>query len=278
MEKIFVMSSSRSGTFFLSELFKFNVKNCVSKHEPDPDMFGKPIYWNSIGNKDKIKKLFKKKCKKIEKYMIQKKDLYLESNHAFLKSFCDVAAEFYPDLRLIHLIRNPLAVAKSQLNRGIFVGKSCKIPGYYNINNYRVGLKKKVCRWALSGEEEIFKKFSFNLTNYQKLLVQWIEIENRAIDFLRKYSKYNDCYTIETTKDFYDKNKIQKMFDFFGLETKQKEIFIPLDKNVGDVQTVVTKEDADELKKLIEVIPKEYIKIFDKKPYLELKWINCLIK
>ena len=55
MVVIFAMASERSGTKYLAELFKHNIKRCVSKHEPFFfDMFGKPIYWYQQNEIEKI--------------------------------------------------------------------------------------------------------------------------------------------------------------------------------------------------------------------------------
>ena len=59
MIKIFALSSGRTGTKYLAELFANNVKNCIAKHESKIDMFGKPIYWYNEGNYDKIRRRFK---------------------------------------------------------------------------------------------------------------------------------------------------------------------------------------------------------------------------
>ncbi|OYT57128.1 hypothetical protein B6U70_02760 [Euryarchaeota archaeon ex4484_162] len=60
MIKIFVLANGRSGTKYLSSLFRHNVRHCIAKHEPYPDMFGMPIYWYQQGNIEMIKKLYKK--------------------------------------------------------------------------------------------------------------------------------------------------------------------------------------------------------------------------
>jgi len=44
-------------------------------------------------------------------------DAYIAISHAFLKSYYHLANEFFPKLKLIHLIRNPLYTEKSEANR-----------------------------------------------------------------------------------------------------------------------------------------------------------------
>lgn len=271
MKKIFVLANARTGTNFLADLFKYNVKSCISKHESFPDMFGKPIYWYYQGRTDKIRKLFLYKKKKIDRY---KQDVYFESNHAFLKSFCNVAMEFYPDMKLIHLIRNPIKVAKSEMNKHYLHDKS-HIPFQY----YRGTEGTKHFRWALTGLEDIYKKVKIDKpTLFQKYVIQWIEIENRAMKFLDKYKKQNDCYTLLVPEDINDHIKLIDMFNFFKLELKSKDIIIRGSKNKSIILTNITEEDNRQFKEIINNLPDSYLKIFQNKPYKEIKWINLLIK
>jgi len=190
--KIFCLTSGRTGTKYLSYLFKNNIVNCVSKHEPRPTMFGKPIYWYQTGQKDKIKQLFQKKLEKINSYNI---DLYVETNHAFLKSFSDVSMEFFSDMKLIHLIRNPLKVAKSNLNRAEQLLK-IHYPLSYNGDD-----GNKYIKWTLTGNEEIYKAFNFDNKTifqvsepkkiYQYFILEWIETEHKK-DVLEIGLEYNE--------------------------------------------------------------------------------------
>ena len=42
---------------------------------------------------------------------------YIETSHAFLKSWSGLAVEFFPRMKLVRLIRDPLSVAKSEAIR-----------------------------------------------------------------------------------------------------------------------------------------------------------------
>lgn len=271
MKKIFVLASARSGTKFLADLFKYNVKNCISKHESFPDMFGKPIYWYYQGKAEEIRKQFLFKKKKIERY---RQDIYIESNHAFLKSYCDVAMEFFPDMELIHLIRNPIRVAKSDSNKQ-FLHDKTHIPFQY----YRGAFGSKHFRWALTGLEDIFKTINIDQpTLFQKYVIQWIEIENRAIKFLNKYKKYDDCYTLIVPEDLNDSIKLMDMFNFFKSDLKNKEIVIRGNRNRSIIPTIIYDQDVKQFKEIINNIPNSYLEIFRDKPYKNLKWINLLKK
>ena len=278
MKVIFCLTSGRTGTKYLSYIFKNNVENCISvHHHSSPDMFGKAIYWHQTGEIEKLKKLFNKKQKKIQQYNA---DAYAEINHAFLKSFYDVAIEAFPDMKLIHLIRNPLKVARSNLNRYKMIKKM------HAPYTYKGDSRKKYIKWALTGEEEIFKNFVFDektifdlsdeLKVYQFFLLQWIEIENRAMAFLDRYNKHNDCYTLETPKDLNDSAVLNDMFKFFGLKLKQEDILFRGRKNRNIKPTVITEDEKNKLKEIVTKINDQYLKIFRNKPYTNFEWIKIL--
>jgi len=271
MIKIFVLASGRSGTRYLASVFRHNIKRCVSKHEPYPTMFGQPIYWYQEKNFEKIRRLFA-----IKQWRIChcRADVYLETNNAFLKSFADIALECFPDLKLIHIIRNPLEVAKSQLNRHLWLNKIHLPLRRY----YRASDGKKYFRWTLTGNEEIFRATTLNpLTPYQFLVLQWIEIENRAIRFLDTYNKHADCYTLFAPEDLNSSEVLRSMFHFFGLEQKDERIHFPTGwKNENKTPTKVTKEDERQFRQVIDHLPTSWLKIFHDAPYTECEWAKLL--
>lgn len=275
MSVIFCCASERSGTKYLSYLFKNNIRGCVSKHEPIPNMFGKPIYWKYAEETEKIKKIFLKKVKKINRYNA---NVYVETNHAFLKSFSDVAMEFFPDMKLIHLIRSPIKMAKSALNRYKQVRKF-RYPYRYKADN-----GKKYIKWTLTGEEQIFKDYDcdwndlYKLTDdnkiYQIILLHWIEIENRAMSFLNKYNKHKDCYILESPKNLNEEDVLNDMFNFFNLELKQKNISFSGRKNKGIKPTIISEIEKIQLKEIVNKLPSKYLQIFNQKPYTDFDWSN----
>ena len=278
MKIIFCLTAGRTGTKFLKNIFKNNVKNCIARHEPIPSMFGKPIYWYQKGQIDKIRELFNKKVKKINKKNPQ---VYIETNHAFLKSFSDVAMEYYPNMKLIHAVRNPLKMAKSGFNRYKQLRK------YHYPYSYKGDNGKRYVVWTLTGEEEIFKIFNcdwntvFQLNDdkklFQLILLHWIEIENRAIAFLDKFNKHNDCFHLHTPKDLNDPDVLLDMFDFFGLELKHKDILLKGRKNKGRKPTIITEDDKKQLNYIVRNLPKKYLKIFKNDPYIKYEWSNLFI-
>src|SRR5262245_49381152 len=148
MLTIFALSSGRSGTHFLYELIRRNALDCAARHEPygfNPSMFGRPIYDHAVGERAYTRKLLERKRKIIERCGA---GVYVETNHAFLKSWYDLAPEYFPQLKLLHLVREPLKVAKSEWSREELLNRL-----HLPLRNYRGGDGRKYFRWALTGLE-----------------------------------------------------------------------------------------------------------------------------
>jgi len=166
-----------------------------------------------------------------------------------------------------------------ELNKEILVHKTLAkiiypLPKYYwgdDGNKYYI--------WSLTKKEKIYQDVNLKfLTPYQNYLLQWIEIENRAIDFLKKYDKHRDCFKLFNPEDLNDIKKLSKMFRFFNLKLKSEFINTNVNKNVGLVPTIVSTEDKRQLQELINYLPERYLTIFKEKPYSEIKWSHILKK
>src|SRR3954449_13191935 len=97
---IFTLTSARSGTLFLRNLFKNNVRDCNTRHEPffdlgNPTMLGPAIYDAHAARLDNLRARLAQKRDYVDRLP---GNAYLESSHAFLKSAYLVALEFFPRL------------------------------------------------------------------------------------------------------------------------------------------------------------------------------------
>ena len=263
MLTIFTLSNPRSGTTFLAGIFKKNVKDCTCRHEPyadpfNPTLFGRPIYLNTIEDDDNLRPYLLKKKRRIENF---KTSAYFESSHAFLKSANRLAMEYFPNMMFIHLIRNPLKMARSLLNREMIVHKY-----RFPFRNYRADDGNLYFRWSLTGKEPIYDAFkNEQLTRFQHYVIEWIEIENRAISLLDKHSLHDKCFTIQMGKDLNNKKIIKEMMNFLGLQTFNDDIIMDCRKNVNPkTVTNVTKQDEKEFLEVIERLPANYLEIFKK--------------
>src|SRR5207237_1887740 len=117
MLTVLTLSSGRSGTHFLYQLIRRNALDCVARHETygfNPSMFGRPIYDYAVGKRERTRRLLDRKRSIIERCGAA---AYVETSNAFLKSWPDLASEYFPQSKFVHLIRDPLKVAKSEADR-----------------------------------------------------------------------------------------------------------------------------------------------------------------
>jgi hypothetical protein len=268
---IFTLASARSGTLFLRDLFRLNAVNCVCRHEPffdwgNPTMFGPAIYDAYAGRLDRLRARLAKKRDYLERLPGA---VYLESSHAFLKSAYLAALEVFPGLLLVHLIRDPLQVAKSEAYRHQW-RQRLRAPFHF----YRGDDGRRHFYWSLTGNEEIFGNFARTpLTLFQWYLVQWIEIENRAMDFLDRHQLHGRCFTMQSPADLNVPEKVRALFDFLGLPTRLPHILMgrPRNKSLGP-RTIVTPEDERQGEAVLGQLPAHYLEIFQREPYRQFHW------
>jgi len=269
---VFALSSGRSGTHFLYELIRRNARDCVVRHEPygfNPSMFGRPIYDYAVGEKAYARKLLERKRKIIQRCGA---GVYVETSHAFLKSWSDLAPQYFPHLKLVHLVREPLKVAKSEAYREELLDWL-----HLPLRNYRGDDGRKYFRWALTGMEPIFQHFeSAKLSRLQWYLVQWIEIENRAMRFLDQFGKHAECFTLHSPAELNDASRVQSLFDFLGLKLRTSQPILAGRQNRNWRPTVITDEDRTQFGEVLQRMPPSYLEIFSREPYVQLPWIATL--
>ncbi len=273
---LFTLSSARSGTLYLRYLFQNNIRNCVCRHEPffdwgNPTFFGRAIYDAHAGRLDRLRQLMAAKRSYVERLPGR---VYLESSHAFLKSAYRVALEFFPNLGLIHLIRDPLKVARSQAWRE---GWRRRLHAPFHF--YRGDDGDRHFAWALTRNEEIFRAFEGErLTLFQLYLLEWIEIENRAVRFLLEHDLQNRCFTLQTPRELNEPVRIAQLFDFFGLERKGLELVQGGRKNrsLGYSNQGAAVEEA-QCAEVLARVPSQYLDIFSHPPYVGQKWSQRLV-
>ena len=274
MRTVFALTSGRSGTHFLYEIIRRNAHDCVCRHETyvrNPSMFGRPIFDYSTGNLDAVRKLLQRKARIIASYRPR---TYVETSHAFLKSYFDLATECFPEMKFVHLIRNPLEVARSEANREELT-QWLRIP----LLNYRGGDGRKYFRWSLTGLEPIYQHFDLSqITLFQRYVVQWIEIENRAMQFLARHNKQADCFTLHSPPDLGNRQILRSLLEFLELPLRNKELTLTGRKNRNPKKTVVADEDRRQFRDIIDRLPAKFLEIFRDPPYCQFPWSSLLQK
>jgi hypothetical protein len=274
MRKVFVLSNSRSGTAYLSHFVAANAL-CTARHEPffdfgNPTLSGPTIYHNSVGHDGFVERQLVKKKHWIER---NAKNGYFEANHGLLKGGDRLLAQAFPEAWYVHAVREPLKTVKSMVNREHFIHR-LHVPGRY----YRGEGGQRYFRWALSGHEPIFHEVSLrSLSLFQRYVLEWIEIENRAIRLLTTHDAWNRCFFIDVPTDLADAEKLLTMIDFLGLKRAMGPLRTTLRTNsTPGRSTVITPEDRREFREVVEALPSQYLTIFQHHPYTALSWCSLL--
>jgi hypothetical protein len=276
---IFCLASGRSGTHFLYEILRRNTRGVVCRHEPylwNPSMFGRPIYDRAVGDEAALRRACWQKQQAIARY--SQAAAYAETSHAFLKSWSEQAIEFFPQMKLVHLVRDPLAVAKSETVREALIHR-WRMP----LRNYRGGDGRSYFRWALTGLEPIFSQArpadsqQLPLSRFQHYVIQWIEIENRAMDFLTRHGKQADCFTLHSPSELNSPERIKSLLEFLDLPLRHADPILAGNHNrTPGVRTEITNNDREQFAAAVQSVPAKYLQIFDRPPYGEWDWVKSL--
>lgn len=276
---LFTLASGRSGTSYLADFFTQNITHCYSTHEPyftfgNPTLFGKPIAWNTLHNDRALLPVLERKCRFIAS---RREPFYFESNHAFLKAFNRHAGALLNKPGFIHLVRNPLLVAKSEYLREQMIRKV-----HLPFADYTSDTGERLFRWALTGQEDLFQHYPPTLnrpvSRFQFYVLQWLEIEHRAMQLIRDNHWQDRVFFIDVDVDLKREAVLKNMVDFFGLP--HMPVFnLDLRRNktpfIGP--TIITEQDELEFQAVVRNLPGSYKKLFQDKPYRDCSWFAEVI-
>ena len=277
MITVFALANGRSGTRFLCHLLRNNLKDAICRHEPyfdwgNPSMFGAPIYDHTHGRLDRIRQQLSRKQGFISRRRCK---TYVETSHSFLKSYYDLAIEYFPDSKFIHQVRHPLKTARSETNREQWIDSI-----HFPWRHYRTDDGRKLFRWSLTGDESIYQAVDLpERSLFQHYVIQWIEVENRAMQFLDQFDKHDDCATMISPRDLNDPSAVGRMIEHLGLELAHEEIQITGQQNrTPGKKTTVASQEEDEFREVIDRLPNEFLKVFCRPPYADCEWAAWLQK
>lgn len=277
MKHIFVLATGRSGTHYLHSLCAANVGDAFCRHEPyfpprNPNMFGKAIDAHTRGDIAFVRKLVEKKRRYISGLRV---GAYIETSHAFLKSYYDIAPEYFDDIRVFYLLRDPIKTALSEANRENALDRV-----YFPFRRYRGADGNKHFRWSLTGNEPIYQPFLGEpLSLFQRYFLQWIEIQNRALGFLDRFEMHNRCVVLDSPRELNDPLSLKVAFEKLDLPLRHSEVKLTGGKNrTPGVPTVVTQNEEQEAEWLLKRIPCDYLMIFQHPLFARFAWTSRLLK
>jgi Sulfotransferase domain len=199
---IFVATTGRSGSESLRRIFSA-IEGSVSLHEPHPIMLNE--YVDNIPVSDysdkfnKLKRIYIKRSAAGKKY-------YIETNHLLIKNFAISAIkEFKDKVKIIHLTRDPISVARSLYQLGSIPGKTKK-GRLYLIDPDRDDNCLKI--------PDLLEKEEFGHDIY-RCFWYWYEIEARIKSLKSRYPEIA-IVSLKTT-DLNDQVKLSEMFESLNI-------------------------------------------------------------
>jgi hypothetical protein len=277
MKQVFVLGTGRSGTHYLHSLCRANVRDAFCRHEPyfpprNPNMFGKAVDAHTRGDTAEIRRLVEKKRRYVSGL---RAGVYIETSHAFLKSYYDVAPEYFDDIRVFYLLRDPVKTATSEANRERMLDR-VRFP----FRRYRGADGKKYFRWSLTGNEPIYRPFAGErLSLFQRYFLQWIEIQNRAMWFLDHFEMHDRCVVLDSPRELNDPRRIRDALEALELPRQHAEVRLTGGRNrTPGVPTVVTQHEEEAAEALLERIPGEHLTVFQHPLFARFAWTSRILK
>lgn len=233
---IFVCSPGRSGTKYLSEIFKNNT-NLNAYHGGEIELrevIDKGYY------KTNNKKYVLHRLNMIKNINKNKKG-FVETSQIFIHYLANgiIDNKLMRPLYVINLIRNPMEVAVSYENRKSYPSD--------NKNLWRLPLNHS--NRLLKVDDN--KKF----TIFQENLIDLIDTQMKFEKYKNSFDKYYEL----KFEDLNNKEKIKEVMHYFGVKYfNNKNI---LQKNENKIKTIITEKHINEKNSLI-----EYLKTLDNYP------------
>jgi len=203
---IFVATTGRSGTASLERILS-RLDRCASFHECYPIMHDRVMQAMNNQQPTAARNTYKFiKAINIRRSAIGHK-YYAETNHMFIKSFADAAAEdLGKKLKVIHLIREPVAVAKSITTLNHYPGTEMGNKWYLD---YRAPGNLIQIADILDADERFSHPFF-------KSLWYWYEIETRVEEWRTRHEHI--AVSTLKTEDLNNEKKLCALFDHMGLD------------------------------------------------------------
>lgn len=210
---VFVATTGRSGTAALQRVFT-SAKGCIALHEPYPKMHAGILTSRSVGDGSAAHATYWTRKSTNIRRASSGHDVYVETNHLFIKSFHDYAiADLGSRLHVVHLRRHPVGVARSMARLPAIPGTRTGDLWYFNFNHPGN---------LISGAaEELGDGGRFSHPFFRSLWY-WYEVEARIV-MTKGDHPWLDVFCLEWT-DRIDPSAVGALLQWAGLAYNQDRI------------------------------------------------------
>jgi len=259
---VMVITTGRSGSSFFADLVNRNALNASSEHEPNLVDVDVSTQWYYDGEDDKIAELVDRKIARLRrgevlssmpvigpyyksfarsrlKRLIPRvpmREIYIEVDNAFLKCYGNHLIDAIPDLKLIHLTRNPLLQAKSAQNR-----------------KYHPNPNSPYFLWP-AWERNTFRlseEVTAGLSDFQLALWYWFEMELRFAD-LMEHRGIRPLMEV-CIDDLNDAETVARVFADLGVQ--HRALDLKANRNLGPRQSLISDREREEAAAFLKIVP-----------------------
>lgn len=224
---IFVASSGRCGTGYLSKGFE-RFTNISAFHEQAPVLFGD---LSDQANHLAMDSVFLD----IKAQNIAKHSFYIDTAHQFMRGFYRYALKHMPNLKVIKLARDPLEVARSRIHRQVVPGRTPWLGKFDDELNI---IKLTDEEWN-------------SLTDLQKILLDWIEHEQRFHETKDQFAQI--VYVTFEALTLNTGNTFKRIFKELGIVNFNIDT-VDLYRNANSKASIIQPGDQEEFDALVSLI------------------------
>lgn len=227
---VFVLSSGRAGTKTLAALLSL-AKNIIAYHEPKPLMYGLSRLTYQRPDNDPAYVILREAFLTLRKSQL---DYSLSCNRGYVETspqstfLGPVILKAIPEVKFIHLVRDPRDVVSSGMRRKWYEG--------HPYDNTRI----------IPRQGAAYQKEWDNLNSFQKNLWLWNETNRWILDFSNRLSA--DHRILVHSEDIFGafEGTIEKIFSFIGSEMPaERKILHILGKKLNAQKTVNFPNPSD---------------------------------
>ncbi len=186
-----LLSTGRTGTQALAHHINNNYDNILALHEPKPSRMLRVysgMYCAGRLTEDKMESILRRSRRKLLEGNTP--EIYIESNN-FLYGFVPVLGKVFPNLRIVHIVRDPRTYVPSHLNHGGLSGLK--------------GLVSNFTFWMIKPEhfESDPERQWSQMTNIERLAWRW-SVVNKIIE--KNGRAYGDSYRVFRFESLFDQS------------------------------------------------------------------------
>ena len=229
---IFVSSIGRSGTRYLADLFS-HCTDVDAEHAAEPLCHGEIMVdvYNGVERPEVAAKA------QIIESRESRRGTYFESTQLFNRVFAETFLDVFPSVSVIHMLRDPLEVACSYMNRRSY-------PSHPD----------RPWRMPLNLGRSLYR-FPQGLTPLQENICDWLENELRFLELKPRFARVAEF----NFANLQSAEHVCSMFESLGVDYRREDVLRhsveqDLDRNENRRRTRISRKDLGQAEELLGIL------------------------